>query len=164
MKSGVVVFPFGKATQISNQILGSIASRWAEAKDAQVITHQNITIKRGIETTYLGHPEEKNPPSILRISYEVADWAKARHIDKLYVIAISIYMPRCKRDLNYAFIKTRYLRNFPKIIIPEEEADSLKAIWECYNSEQRHINKKKWEKRESLLMSLPMDVYEFFTL
>jgi len=154
MKSGVVVFPFRTSPHISNQILGSIASRWAEEKNAEVIAHQNVIIKKGIEVTYIGHPEEKKPPSILRISYEVADWVKSREIKILYVIAISI--PRCKRDLNYAFIKTRYL---PEVIVLEEETDYLRVIWE--GSEER---KKKWEKRESFLMNLPMDVYEFFTL
>ncbi|MDD5589823.1 MAG: hypothetical protein PHQ47_01455 [Candidatus Portnoybacteria bacterium] len=162
--NGLIVFAFGAPSGIrSNQILSENAAKIAAANHWPVYTQADIVIDKSLfDVTYTAElPGE--PPPTLRIARGAAEWALARELDYVFILAAAPHQSRCYRDFCHALCEIRgksmpviwHLMTFGSFKrVPEEE-------WFCHDSLQsRTRSRAAWERREWILMHMPMFIYK----
>lgn len=159
-EAGVVAFAFGVPSSISpNRRIAEIATRKAKELHAPIYTQQDIDIlDPSMDVDYISEEPGKPPPT-LRVAKDAVQWAmcQAVPITELWIVAAGPHLRRVLRDMRYAL---RMSGAKIEIKVCEELKQYGEDSWFCPESTQTRVRScKEWEKREHILMLLPMFIY-----
>ncbi|MDX1535953.1 MAG: hypothetical protein R3346_04310 [Candidatus Spechtbacterales bacterium] len=160
-KTLVVAFAFGVPREIwSNRAIATIARSEAWKNDATVYTQLDVPIHGDF---YVVRTEEDpgDPPPTLRIARGAVEWAKRHDVQKLVIVAAKPHIPRAKRDTEYAVREAGVDIEVTVSALLDDPEYSDEDQWYCSDSTQpRTQTRKNWQKRDKILMLMPMFVYK----
>ena len=166
-RTGILLFAFGTNLKIrSNQVLRKEVLRCCDANEVSTIFSQDAIM---MDSYYGKHRvicfdqpnPNKHPPTLRIARWAIPLIASEFRYDSLIVIAADPHIDRCMRDSNYVLHNSRITRytNMKIKSWPTSEKYTDQD-WFCADSQQpRTRTRQAWEKRESVLMVMPMWIY-----
>lgn len=153
-KVAVVAFGFGSTSALpSNRTIAKIAYAKAKELKAMVYTEPDISLDCGVSLLYVA----ESPSPTFRLAKAAVIQAKKDNVDVIWVVAAAPHLERCRRDIKFVAEEMLFevaVRACNEVYqIPENNWFSSKAV-------QKHARSKKaWEKRNGILMKMPMWLY-----
>lgn len=132
------------------------AEEVAHRHDAPIFTQRDVQVSDPTLDVTCCTEKPGEPPPTLRICREAVEWAVQRGIGTIWIVAALPHLPRVKRDLRYAIEEAHASIKIKVYVDPNR----CKEDWYCPDSTQvRTQSRGEWEKRERIIMLLPMFVY-----